>query len=372
MNKNNELRIYDYVFDPEQMSGIKLIALVENPATEILAVQLSKEIPTYEFKLASEEERILVSPILIPDQLIYRSNINGEPAYVKASKETIAKLQEHFVSMGYQKNANIEHQGDMIDGIVFTEQWIVRNSEQDTINAYGFENVPVGSWCVKAKLSQELWTEYVKTGKIKAFSVEGMLGIKLSNNNEIKLKKMDKQTIEQIVLSAIKSVALASDLIDYKDADGKSYFASSLEVGSIVTDADGGVMANAEFVIEDKMYKTDDMGAIASVEDVMKEEEVTPEVEVEIEQVDEVPVVEDVVVEDDVQALKDKISEQEAMIAELETKLIDAEAKLVEAEAEKVEMSNQTPASTGIKDVPNTEFVSNKNESLFDTIKRLR
>lgn len=381
MDKN--YKIYDYIFDPAQMSGIELIALVENPAIDILAVQLSKEIEVFEFKLASEEQRILVSPVLVPNQLIYRSDINGEPAYVRASKDTIGKLQEHFVTMGYQKNSNIEHEGKMIEGITFTEQWIVQDSANDTINAYGFKDVPVGAWCVKAKLSQGLWDDYVKTGKVKGFSVEGMLGLQLSennnNNNEIKLKKMDKKTINQIILSAIKSVALASDLKEFVGEDGKSYYASALELDAIVTDVDGNLIVDVEFVFEGNTYKTDETGAIKEitpVEEVKEEEAPAEEVAVEEELADEVIVEEAPVDEapteevEDVQALKDKIAEQEKIIADLEAKNIELEAKLVEQEDAVVEMSKQTPASSGIKTVSDVKFSGE--ESLTDMLKRLR
>ncbi len=374
----DNLKIYDFVFDPELMAGIELISLVANPAIDILAVQLSKELPVFDFKMASEEQRILVSPVLVPDQLIERNNINGERAYVRASKETIAKLQEHFVTMGSQSNSNLEHKGNLIEGITFINQWIVKNSAMDTINAYGFSDIPEGSWCVVAKLSQELWDGYVKTGKVKGFSVEGMLGLKLTENNnkEIKLNKMNK-TIEQIkenAIKAIQAVALASDSKEVVAEDGKSYFVTALELDGIVTDVDGNVLAEVEFVFEGNTYKTDINGAIVEItpveeapaEEVIVEEELAVEDEV----VSEVAT-DEVVVEDDVQALKDKIAELEKEKADLEAKNIELEAKVSEMEDAKVELSNQTPASAGIKDVP-TEVKSNGKETVLEKLKRLR
>lgn len=403
---NNEYKLYEWIFNPELTDGITTISLVENPATNIMAVQLSAN-QVYEFKLASEEERILVSPILIPEQLIYRDNINGEPAYIKASKETISKVQENFVKNGFQKNSNIEHSGDMIEGIVFTEQWLVRDSANDTINAYGFSNVPVGSWCVKAKLSEELWQDYVKSNKVKGFSVEGILGIQyINNNNKLKLKKMDKNLINKIIMSAIKEVAQANELTEFKDAEGKSYFATELAVDMIVTDADGMPIASTEFVIDAKKYNTDENGVIVSVEDVVAEpiaEEVQPE-EVVVEAAEEVSgttgttITEDIVVEaaedmsgttvteDVVSGVTDtvivdekdaKIAELEAQVSELEMKLAEMEAKCIEMEAKVVDanqeviaMSSQMPASQGIPTIPVADEPKS-NKSILDFLKEL-
>lgn len=452
---DKDLKIYEYVFDPETMLGIELISLVENPAIEILAVQLSEQIPQFEIKLANEEQRLLVSPILIPDQLIYRQATKYMPEhYVKASKETIAELQEHYVKMGYQNNSNIEHKGKMIEGVTLIEQWKVKDSKLDTINSYGYENVPEGAWCGIMKLSQELWDDYVKTGKVKGFSVEGLLGIKQvefahennENNKQIKLNKMNK-TIDQIMFNAIKQihkVALAEDLVEFKDIDGKSYFATELVIDAIVTDVDGNLIVDAEFVIDGNKYSTDENGSIKEIEpvevaevetelaeDVIKQvskwemkvinttfelgdtvkyeyegteysvgageyelsdgttvvtdasgvivevkgKEAEDAVEADVTLADEVveDIVSDVVVEDDVQALKDKIAEQEKTIADLEAENIQLKAKIAELQPEEaVELSKQRkPASAPIKDTP-IALKSNGKETVFEMLRRLR
>ena len=176
---DNKLKVYEYVFNPETMPGIELISLVYEPATELVGVALSAQVEEIKFSAVDGEERVLVSPILVPKQMIFRKEIGGEPAYVFASKETIKQLQQSFVKNGNQNNSNIEHKGDLITGITFTEQWLVRDSSNDTINAYGFKDTPEGSWCVKAQLSQELWDDYIK--KINPSTLGGR--IKRKNKN---------------------------------------------------------------------------------------------------------------------------------------------------------------------------------------------
>lgn len=379
---DNKLKVYEYVFNPETMPGIELISLVYEPATELVGVALSAQVEEIKFSAVDGEERVLVSPILVPKQMIFRKEIGGEPAYVFASKETIKQLQQSFVKNGNQNNSNIEHKGDFITGITFTEQWLVRDSSNDTINAYGFKDIPEGSWCVKAQLSQELWDDYIKTGKVKGFSVEGLLGIKRvelarENNTKIKINKMNKQTFEQIVAEALKQVSLSADLNEFKDVDGNSYFATELVVDSIVTDADGAVIADKEFVIDGNKYKTDANGVILSVEPV---EAPAVEAEVEVEQAEvEVPAVEgetEVEVEvEDPQVLKDKIAEQEKTIADLEAKNIELQAMIVEMEDKvkaDVALSKQTPASEGIKKVALNSNVKPEKETLVEMLHRLR
>ena len=379
---DNKLKVYEYVFNPETMPGIELISLVYEPATELVGVALSAQVEEIKFSAVDGEERVLVSPILVPKQMIFRKEIGGEPAYVFASKETIKQLQQSFVKNGNQNNSNIEHKGDFITGITFTEQWLVRDSSNDTINAYGFKDIPEGSWCVKAQLSQELWDDYIKTGKVKGFSVEGLLGIKRvelarESNTKIKINKMNKQTFEQIVAEALKQVSLAADLNEFKDVDGNSYFATELVVDSIVTDADGAVIADKEFVIDDNKYKTDANGVILSIEPV---EDPVVEAEVEVEQAEvEVPAVEgetEVEVEvEDPQVLKDKIAEQEKTIADLEAKNIKLQAMIVEMEDKAkadVALSKQTPASEGIKKVALNSNVKPEKETLIEMLDRLR
>lgn len=373
---DNKLKVYEYVFNPETMPGIELISLVYEPATELVGVALSAQVEEIKFSAVDGEERVLVSPILVPKQMIFRKEIGGEPAYVFASKETIKQLQQSFVKNGNQNNSNIEHKGDLITGITFTEQWLVRDSSNDTINAYGFKDIPEGSWCVKGQLSQELWDDYIKTGKVKGFSVEGLLGIKRvelarENNTKIKINKMNKQTFEQIVAEALKQVSLAADLNEFKDVDGNSYFATELVVDSIVTDADGAVIADKEFVIDDNKYKTDANGVILSVEPV---EAPAVEDEVEVEQAEvEVPAVEGEV--EDPQVLKDKIAEQEKTIADLEAKNIELQAMIVEMEDKAkadVALSKQIPASDGIKKVALNSNVKPEKETLVEMLDRLR
>ena len=73
---------------------------------------------------------------------------------------------------GNQGKATLEH--DMaLQGICMVESWIKEDMEKDKSAIYGM-NDPIGTWmgCLKVT-NDEIWNDYVKTGRVKGFSIEG-------------------------------------------------------------------------------------------------------------------------------------------------------------------------------------------------------
>jgi len=82
------------------------------------------------------------------------------------------------------------------------ESWIVEDTEMDKSKKYGL-NVPVGTWMVSMKVNNEsIWNDFVKTGKVKGFSIEGIFADKLEMSLQI---EKDKELIEKIKSIIIKS-----------------------------------------------------------------------------------------------------------------------------------------------------------------------
>ena len=184
---------------------------------------------------------------------------------------------------------------------------------------------------------------------------------------------MKKETINEIIKLSIQKVAMAFELNEYILEDGTSIFASSLEVGSIVTDKDGNPLVDFEFTYEDKSYSTDEMGAIKELE--VKEEE-APIEEVTVEMA-EAPVVDAPIEEAPVETpsedavkiteLEAKVTELEKKVSELEIEITNLEAKVVSNENEVVSFKNETPSNIGIIDRP--LIVENKPKSAIDVIR---
>jgi hypothetical protein len=375
------MKTYELIFNEEENPlGVYGASLVDNPANEYEAIFLSKE-ETFDsvklkVKLSNEEKRIVISPLLIPNRKIYRNNAyKGEPGYVFFSENTIEKLQQNFFKQNFNHNSTIGHE-NKIEGVYIFESWIVEDPEKDKSNHYGF-NLPKGSWVVTMKIdNDDVWENYVKTKEVKGLSIDALLEpILVEDNNNYLFKKMKKETINEIVAKAIQEVALASDLKQFKDKDGKEYYASELGEGFVVTDSDGNPMKSQSFEVDGVKYNTDDMGSITSMETVVVEDVIEDSVEDVVEDsieeqvvvVDEVPVVEDTnELEYENEALKAKVNSLE----EENTRLQELINTMNE---EVVLMKKETPASGGIQEIElnKEENKTNKNLSTMEALRNV-
>ena len=115
--------------------------------------------------------------LLIPNKPIYRNGAEGD-YYIYFSKDTVQKASQLYLQNGYQHNSTLEH-NETLKGLTLVESWIVEDEVQDKTRKYGL-NVPVGSWVGAVKVNNdEIWKEYVKTNKVKGFSIEGYFADKM-------------------------------------------------------------------------------------------------------------------------------------------------------------------------------------------------
>jgi len=187
------MKTYQAKYNPLLNKGVYGISLVENPAMEGLFIALSKD-EKLQLKTVDEEQRILMGLVLEPNKPIYR-NQNGEEFNIIFNEETIKDLSYGFFKNNSHSNSTIEHDIDQnIKGVTFTESWIVENPTNDKSNNFGF-SYPKGSWVAVMKVdSDEVWNDYVKTGKVQGFSIDAMLSleevnlksnIEMSNTNSL-------------------------------------------------------------------------------------------------------------------------------------------------------------------------------------------
>ena len=174
--------------DKEEIQGVDAISIVENPAIESDFIALKSQ----EIKMAEvdKEKRILMGAVLIPEKPIYRSNGENE-YYIYFSKDTVNKASQLFFKNGYQSNWTFEHD-EVITGLTVVESWIVEDTTKDKSALYNL-NVPVGTWMASVKVDDaELWQNFVKTGKVKGFSLEGYFADKLESK-----KELSKEVVEE-------------------------------------------------------------------------------------------------------------------------------------------------------------------------------
>ena len=173
------MNIYELVIDEEaEVFGIDAISLVEHPAIESNWVAL-KEQPT-KYVLSDESKRIVMGPALLPDKPIFRSQ-DGQDFHIFFSKKTVRRAMELYFKHHNQAKATLEHEHPVLDSFV-VESWIVEG-EQDKSRMHGLD-VPIGTWMVSMKIENDtLWKEYVSTGKVKGFSIEGFFSNKFEVPN---------------------------------------------------------------------------------------------------------------------------------------------------------------------------------------------
>jgi hypothetical protein len=287
------METYKVLFNEEENEGVYAISLVSDPAIEVNFVSLSKQ---REIKLATinEEQRILVGPILIPDQLIYR-NQDGHEYNIMFPKETIKQVQHNFVQQGYQNNSTLEHSGKAIPNVTFVETWIKEDEVHDKSVLYGFSE-PIGTLFGLMKVNNdEIWNDYVKTGKVKGFSIDGVFDMeKVNLKTEI---NMNLESIVNAIKDGFASVKLTSEVEQVEVViamatmmlkDGVTILeAESFEAGQAVfivaENGDKVAAPIGDHELEDgRVLVITEEGMIAEIKEAMVEEE-TPEAEVEVE-----------------------------------------------------------------------------------------
>jgi hypothetical protein len=186
------MKIIELIIDSEmELSGIDAISIVENPAIEENWIALNEQPKEYHFAEVDKEKKIIMGAMLVPDKPIYRRDDENGEYYIYFSQDTIRKCMEMFFQNGNQSNATFEHQ-ESIKGLTVVESWIVEDTEKDKSNLYNL-NVPVGTWMGTIKVENEvIWKDYIKTGKVKGFSIEGYFADKA----KLPLSKIDQVDLE--------------------------------------------------------------------------------------------------------------------------------------------------------------------------------
>ena len=127
-----------------------------------------------------DEKQMLVGPLMVPNKLIPRRDEDGEEYMVYFDESTVEQLAYKTMEDKIGDKVNIEHnQNQEVKDVYLAESWIIKDPEKDKSRVYGF-NLPRGTWMGVYKVNnKKIWDEYVKTGLVKGFSVEGYFAQKL-------------------------------------------------------------------------------------------------------------------------------------------------------------------------------------------------
>ena len=139
----------------------------------------------YSTKFASQlaDKQMLMGPLMSPNKLIPRISEDGEEYFVYFTEDTIEKLAYKMMENKLVDSVNIEHDSDQkVDDVYLVETWLVKDPEKDKSTLYGYQPTK-GEWFGIYKVkNKNVWDEYVKTGKVKGFSVEGYFAQRMLMN----------------------------------------------------------------------------------------------------------------------------------------------------------------------------------------------
>lgn len=368
------METYKVIFNEEENEGVYAVSLVSDPAIGVQFVTLSKQ---KEIKLATinEEQRILLGAVLIPNQPIYR-NVDGHEFNIVFPKETIKQVQHNFSQQGYQNNSTIEHSGKQIENVTFVETWIKEDEVHDKSVHYGF-NEPVGTWYAAMKVNNdEIWNDYVKTGKVKGFSIDGVFDMeKVNLKSEI---NMNLETIVNAIKEGFASVKLSNEteqvevvetveveMAQMKLKDGVTILeAESFEAGQAVfIVAENGDKVPApigDHELEDgKILVITEEGIIAEIKDAMVEEVETPEAGVEVEV--------EMSTEEMIKAIVTNMSvEVSKQIEAIRTEL---SAQIAEVKTTQVEVKASTKAKPEVAETSNKNVKLTRSQKILNNLK---
>ena len=188
------MKIVELILDENSELGIEAISVVENPAIEEDFIALKSQ----EIKLAEvdKEKRILMGALLVPNKPIYRRSGEDE-YYIYFSKDTVEKASQMYLMQGNQNNSTLEHQYEL-NGLSLVESWIVEDKVHDKSVKYGMD-LPIGTWMGSGKVNNDkVWNEFVKTGKVKGFSIEGYFADKMERPKDSVGLSKNQKLINQI------------------------------------------------------------------------------------------------------------------------------------------------------------------------------
>jgi hypothetical protein len=222
-------QLYELTIDDENVDGVFAVSLVEQPAIESNFVFFGKEKEVIKFSSVDNEKRLVMGPILVPDKKILRVDEAGQPYHVFFKPATIERLSQMYLEKKYTDSATLEH-AEPVTGVNLVESWITESRTKDKSAMYGL-SVPVGTWMGTFRISnEELWQDFVKTGSVKGFSIEGLFSHKLVEASILR-DYLEKEITELSMYEAAAVLKKIKKLIksDLRYAKGKKLITEDME-----------------------------------------------------------------------------------------------------------------------------------------------
>ena len=244
-----DLPIYKITIDPEYSDGedlgIEQIAFTSQPAIKVKGMAFEQ---AQRMIFADDLKYRITAPAMIPMEIYRKDDQEGE-YYVQFTEETIAKIHEKFMSDLRNRDLfNLEHDTSKTVPAYILETWVVDNPKQDkAFSTFGIE-VPKGTLMVTAQITdKEYYAELVANDQV-GFSIEGFLGLKLSN--QLNKYNMNKLPDGEHLIDGKIYVVVDGEIIEIKDAPIEEVAMEEVALEETVVEEEAPVVEDA---VEEQM-----------------------------------------------------------------------------------------------------------------------
>jgi len=270
-----DLELFGFEEGMKDSTGFDKIAYVDEPAIEQKGILLSKETQESLYKLSLQltEKQQVLSPLLIPDKLIYRNDKEIGEFYIRAKSQVIKDIRLKAKQDGKLDDLNIfkdTHKGETAKAFIL-EEWIIESEDDKTYTEYGFslEDIPLGTWMVHSQVVDNEYWKDIKENNKNAYSIEAFLNMKLIEltsdiNQKIKNKKDNmKDEIETLKTELETMKNLITELKKDKEVEAVE------EEDKVVEDEKVEAIEEEDKVVEDEKVE-----AIEEEDKVVEDEKV--------------------------------------------------------------------------------------------------
>ena len=198
--------------DGTEPLGIDAIAFTANPAVLVKGVAFSSQ---KKLAFADDKKYRITAPAMIPMEIYRRDDEMGE-YYVEFTEQEIDTIFKDFMQdLNNRDLFNLEHEGEKIVPAYLLEAWLVDNPNTDKAKTTFGIDVPKGTLMVTAQVTDtEYYNSLVENNAI-GFSIEGFLGLKLSNHKHKYMQLPDGEHLIEGKIYVVKG----GEVIEVKEAE---------------------------------------------------------------------------------------------------------------------------------------------------------
>ena len=205
----DDLIIYLEIDEDDMYSGMSAVGFVDQPATEIVWNNFSKQKETLAidwnnfskekgkgFKFAGEgdkKKRVVTGPIMVAETPIERYSKELGKYYVKFSEDTIFKMAKKYFKENKIHNVNENHDSKRtVKDVYLIESFFI----SDRVTSELYPELPMGSWMGSYFIEDEdYFNDIILSDKFQGFSLEGGF-----------IENYEMAKVEQL-FNSIKSIA---------------------------------------------------------------------------------------------------------------------------------------------------------------------